>query len=61
MIDATRIAGSVLAGVPAPHREIETAGEGDEIVDDDDLLMLRRSQRQAGIEAKADAAGACRR
>ena len=56
MIDAKRISGSVLARVPAPHREIQAANEGKEIVNDDDLLMLCRTERQAGIETKADAA-----
>lgn len=42
--------------LPAPHREIQASDEGDEIVYHDDLLMLRRSKRQAVIEAKANAA-----
>ena len=52
-IDAKRIVGRVRAGVPAPDREVETAGEGKRAINDDDLLVLRRAQRKAGIETEA--------
>ena len=52
-IDPVRIAGGVLAGVPAPDRQIEPAGKCDRPVDDDDLLVLGRAERKAGIETEA--------
>ena len=60
-IAAQRMVGEMLAGVPAPDRQIEPAGEGNRVVDHDDLLMLGRSQRKAGVEAEPDPPLACRR
>ena len=40
-IGAQRMMGFVRAGVPAPYREVEAAGEGKRAVNDDDLLVLR--------------------
>ena len=54
-----RMAGGVLAGVPAPDRQIEPAGEGNRVVDHDDLLMLGGSQRKAGVQTEADPARRC--
>jgi hypothetical protein len=45
----------VLAGIPAAAGEIETADEGDRVVDDDDLLMLRRPGRVMPVEAEVQA------
>ncbi|WP_245309661.1 hypothetical protein [Bradyrhizobium jicamae] len=44
----------VLAGVPAPDRQVETAGKRQRAVDDDDFLMLRRAQGKTGIEAETE-------
>ena len=46
----------MLAGVPAPDRQVEPAGEGNRVVDHDDLLMLGGSQRKAGVQAKPNSA-----
>ena len=59
-IAAKRMLGEMLAGVPAPDRQVEPAGEGHRIVDHDDLLMLGRSQRKAGVQAEPDPPIACR-
>jgi hypothetical protein len=51
-IAASLVGGQVLGGVPARHPEIEAAGECDRVVDDDDLLVLRSSERMLGVETK---------
>jgi hypothetical protein len=60
-IDPQRIVGRVGASVPAPDREVEAADESERAVDGDDLLMLRRAERQAGIETEAKAVRRARR
>ena len=52
-IHAVRMVGGVRAGVPAPDRQIEPAGERDRPVNDDDLLVLGRTKRKAGVETEA--------
>ena len=42
----------VIAGVPAPDREIESAGKCDRPVNDDNLLVLGRTERKAGVETE---------
>ena len=46
-VSPQRMLGKMLIGVPAPDGQVEAARKGDRIVDDDDLLMLGRSQRKA--------------
>ena len=52
-IRAVRMAGGVLAGVPAPDRQVEPADERDRPVNDNDLLVLGRTKRKAGVETEA--------
>src|SRR4029453_7418278 len=54
---ATRVNGPVLARVPAMARQVDSADECDRIIDDDDLLVVRGSERGARVGAKADAGG----
>jgi hypothetical protein len=42
------------AGVPAADGEVETAGEHQGFIDDDDLLMMRRSERDGVVQAEVD-------
>ena len=35
----------MLAGIPALAGQVDTAAEGDRIVNDDELLMMRRADR----------------
>ena len=54
-VAAHGLAAGVLGRVPAAVREIETADERDRIVDDDDLLMVRRAERMLVVEAEVQA------
>ena len=65
-IDAMRIVARVGRRVPAPDREVEAAGEGDRIVDHDDLLVLRaaegtelsmQSVTRSGVRQRSDKRG----
>jgi len=47
--------GAVVAVVPAPGRQVDAAGEGEHVVDADDLLVVGAAQRVAGVEAQVDA------
>ena len=51
-VDAARIAGFVLAGIPAPTAQIDAAGESDPIVDHYHLLMMRCTFWMHAIETK---------
>jgi hypothetical protein len=53
-IGPQRVTGFVLAGVPAPDRQVEAAGKRQRAIDDDDFLMLRRPQGKAGIKAETE-------
>ena len=44
----------VIRRVPAMFRYIQSAGKRDGIIDDDDFLMMRRTQRMVAVEAKMD-------
>ena len=55
-VAAQRVVGFVLGGVPAPDGDVEPAGEGDGVVDDDQLLVLRGAERHRVVEAEAHAA-----
>ena len=44
----------VVRCVPAVFRYIQSAGKRDGIIDDDDLLMMRRTQGMVAVEAKMD-------
>ena len=48
----------VLAGVPAARRQIDAAAEGDRVVDDHDLLMMRAAGRMRVVVAESRSGGA---
>jgi len=54
-IDAAGVVGAVLRRVPAACREIEAADERDRVIDHDDLLVMRRTERMAAVEAEVEA------
>ena len=56
-IDAARIVRAVLGAVPAPDGQVQSAGKGDRVVHHHDLLMMRRADREAVVQAKPDLRG----
>jgi hypothetical protein len=46
--------GRVPAGIPSLDGQIDAAGEGKAVVDDDDLLMMRGVQRMMPIQLQGD-------
>ena len=56
MIDAPWVGDAVRARIPAAAREIIAAHERKRVVDDDHLLMMRRADRMAVVEAEGKAA-----
>ena len=57
-IQATRIIGRVLAGVPSPPTEVDAAGERQAVVDDHDFLMMAGTCRMLRIELEMQASRA---
>ena len=55
-VAAKRMLGTMLAGVPAPDRQVQSPGEGNRVVNHHNLLMLGRSQGKAGVQAKSNSA-----
>ena len=53
-VAAQRLVAGVRARVPAPLREVEAADERDGVVDDDHLLVVRRADRMARVEAERE-------
>ena len=51
-IDTPGVIDVVFGSIPAPPRQVQTAGKGNAIVNDDNLLVLRGSQRNAVVEAE---------
>jgi hypothetical protein len=56
-IDASRVVGLVAARVPAADGDVETAREGQRIVDHHKLLVLGGTERDRRIEAEGDLRG----
>ncbi len=54
-IPPQRLVEVVRAGVPAPDRDVEAAGERDAVIHHDQLLMLRRADRHRVVEGETDA------
>ena len=59
-VQPMRIAGGVRAVIPAPDRQVEPAGERNRPVNDDDLLVLGRTERKAEVEAETKPVGRVR-
>jgi hypothetical protein len=55
-IAATRLVGEMLARIPPALRDIQSADERNGIVDDDDLLVVRRINRVRRVEPEGKAA-----
>ena len=53
--DAPRVLRQVLRAVPAPHREVDAADEGDSVVDHHDLLVMRAGHRVRVVVAQMHA------
>jgi len=49
-IDPARVSGQVIGSVPSAVGDIESAGEGDGVVDNDDFLMEGCAQGMAAVE-----------
>ena len=60
-IHSVGILRQVIRCVPAMFRYIQSAGKRDGIIDDDDLLMMRRTQGMAAVETKMDPSVTCAR
>jgi hypothetical protein len=56
-IDTDWMVEAVLNGVPASDRHVLPAAEGNRIVHHDNLLVMRRADRQIIIQAVANSAG----
>jgi hypothetical protein len=56
-----RIFGKMLTRIPTADRQVQTTDKCDRVIDDDDLLVLCRTEGQARIHAKPDSAGTARR
>jgi hypothetical protein len=54
--DAAGVVGAVLARVPAAHREVDAADEGERIVDEHDFLVLRAGHRVRVVVSETHAA-----
>ena len=54
---APRILRQVLRAIPAAHGEVDAADEGERIVDDDDLLVMRARHRMRVVVAQVHAPG----
>ena len=53
-IDAPRIVGQMLGGIPASPRQVDAAAECQAFVDHDHLLVMAAADRQDVVEAKLD-------
>ena len=49
-----RVAGAVLGCIPAARGQIESSDEGEAVVDNDDLLMMRTGERMGVVEPEVD-------
>jgi hypothetical protein len=54
-IETTGLIDCMFIRIPAAHGQIATAGKRHTIIDDNDLLMLRRSDRKAVVETECQA------
>src|SRR5919109_633843 len=53
-VDTSWILGPVLGQIPAPFCQIEAADEGDGIIDDNDLRMVRSADGVIPVQAEID-------
>ena len=54
-IAAPRLGGVVGRDVPAAHGQVDAAAVRDVVIDDDELLVMRRADRQVAVEQDLDA------
>jgi hypothetical protein len=56
-IESMRLVQPVRGRVPPMPRQVDAAGEGEHVVDDDDLLVVRRAERMVIVEPEVHAPG----
>ena len=56
-IESMRLVQPVRGRVPPMPRQVDAAGEGERVVDDDDLLVVRRAERMVIVEPEVHAPG----
>ena len=54
---SVRVAVGVVGGVPAVRGDVDAAGEGQAVVDDHDLLVVRAADRVVGVDAEVEPVG----